>query len=651
MFSRVLFVVLILLPMTWSCASQRRVAQLQREGVAAHLELGSIDTLPHAEELIRDTMKVVGLGGETLYIMRAEKDEQGDMVAQDVLDAAVVTARFRNVAERNGRVDIGFNVIVPSRMQDSRWQIRFSPQMYVLGDTVSLEPVIITGAAYRKAQLRGYQQYDRFLQSIVQDSTRFVNLALLEIFLQRNIPQLYAFKTDSTVVSDEQFRSIYGVSQREAVEHYTNKISRGINNRKKSMQDKMYQKYVKVPILTSGVRLDTVVQSLSGDLVYEYTQSVNTRPNLKKIDVALSGGIYDGTRCVYEMQQSSALSFYISSLSAFVDTTRRFLTKIVERRVSEKISCRVDFELGKWEVREDYASNDAQLGLLRNTLASLMENEIFDVDSVIVCASSSPEGRVDYNRALSLKRSSAMAQYLDAAMRSLQDSLQASAGILLDENGVRVQRQFARVPFLSASLAENWPLLDLLVQADTLLSEREKHRYGQIRKDPAPDRRESSLKKEKFYPYMKSNLFPRVRTVELDFFLSRKGMVKDTLHTTVPDTLYSRGVQRLVDRDFAGALEILSSYADYNAALAYSALDRNYSALEILRPMPPSPRVNYMLAILYYRTGKDREAVQAYLDAVREDRSYVFRGNLDPEINELVRLYSLDNILNEDTFF
>ena len=54
-----------------------------------------------------------------------------------MLQAAVVTARFRNIAERGGKVDLRFQITVPARMRDSRWQLRFYPDMFILGDSLS----------------------------------------------------------------------------------------------------------------------------------------------------------------------------------------------------------------------------------------------------------------------------------------------------------------------------------------------------------------------------------------------------------------------------------------------------------------------------------------------------------------------------------
>ena len=48
-----------------------------------------------------------------------------------------------------------------------------------------------------------------------------------------------------------------------------------------------------------------------------------------------------------------------------------------------------------------------------------------------------------------------------------------------------------------------------------------------------------------------------------------------------------------------------------------------------------------MLALLYARKEDPQNAVQCYLNACHEDRSYIFRGNLDPEINALIQRYGL----------
>ena len=330
-----------------ACGPSSKVQRLTEESLSATLRLAREETFrPDSSALTgharRDTLRVEDPEGRQVFIMRAVRDDNGEMVANELLDAAVVTARFRNVAERHGKVDIEFQVVVPEAMQDGKWQLRFYPDMFILGDSLRLDPVIITGKDYRKAQLKGYQQYERFLASIITDTTRFVNIGQLEIFLKRNIPELYAFKTDSTEVSDEAFASVYGVTQREAVEHYTNKFARSLNDRRRARTGKMYRRYVKVPIVTEGLRLDTVMQAVNGDFIYNYVQTIATRPKLRKVDIILSGDIWESDRRIYTVPRSEPLTFYISSLSAFVDPTERYLKRIIERRVQANTACWVE---------------------------------------------------------------------------------------------------------------------------------------------------------------------------------------------------------------------------------------------------------------------------------------------------------------------
>ena len=255
-----------------SCATQKKLSSIQKGETSFNLSLAKENDLPTLknEAVIRDTLKIVEDDGKEILIMKAIKDDDGEMVATDVIDAAVVTARFRNIAERHGKVDLAFQVKVPAAMQDSKWQLRFYPDMFVLSDSIRLDPVIITGTAYRKAQIKGYQQYNRFLSRIVSDSTKFINMRQLELFLKRNIPQIYAFKTDSSYVEDDVFLSYYGVSEQQAIDHYTNKFAKNLNERRKAKRDKKYRKYVKAPIVTDGIRLDTVIVSPGGDFIYNY---------------------------------------------------------------------------------------------------------------------------------------------------------------------------------------------------------------------------------------------------------------------------------------------------------------------------------------------------------------------------------------------
>ncbi len=605
---------------------------------------------PFPGEPRRDTLKVTGLDGREVFIMKAIRDEDsGDMVATEQLDAAMVTARFRNIAERNGRVDLEFQLIVPPQMTDSKWQLRLHPSMKMLSDSIALDDLVITGSAYRKAQLRGYQHYRKFLDRIITDTLKLIDMRSLEIFLARNIPAVYAFRSDSSYVSDEEFESAFGVTQAQAVEHYTNGFLVWRNERRKSMREKMWRRYVKAPIVTEGIRLDTVFTGDGGEFIYNYVQTIRTRPKLRKVDVSLSGEIFESDRRLYTVPPSPPLTFYISSVSAFADGTPRYLTKIISRNVQTNTTSYIDFRSGSAEVDERLSDNRREIAAIRGSLRNLVSDESFELDSIVIVASASPEGKFSSNASLSFRRAAQVSEYFSRYVEYIKDSLRHDDGLFIsvgDDFGESAMKSSLRsrrdIRFLSRSGGENWQVLDALVEKDTVLTPAEREYYFSLSGIPDPDEREAALRRSPAYKYITDSLYPRLRTVSFSFCLHRRGMQKDTVHTTVVDSAYMRGVQALRDHDYDGAIALLSAYQDYNTAVACVALDRNGSALDILQRCHPTANVNYLLAIVHQRQGRERDAVECYLRSCSQDPSLVHRGNLDPEISELIRKYDLN---------
>ena len=661
-FLKYLLFAAVALAVVSSCATRRKLMNLvNASDSTATVQLAlakEADYLPEMKNDLsasRDTLTVKDDDGREFLLMKAVKDEEtGEMVATEVIEAAKVTARFRNVAERHGKVDLAFQIMVPPSMMDTKWQLRFYPDMFVMGDSLRLEPVIITGGGYRKAQLRGYELYDKFLAKIVQDTTKFIDIEQLEIFLQRNIPQLYAFKSDSSYVDESRFNTVYGVSQRQAVEHYTNKVARRINERRKNKREAMYAKYVKVPIVTEGIRLDSVVVNTDGDFVYYYVQTINTRPKLRKVDVKLSGEIFESDKRIYTIPVTEPLTFYISSISAFVDNTEKYLTKVIERRATANTECRIDFEAGKSEIKMDYADNAYEINMISKTIASLLENKDFDLDSIIVRATASPEGRFTLNSSLAQKRSEAVSSYFSKYIEAYKDSLRQEAGFSMSFNGEEQKIVAAEKPvdirFTPRCIPENWDDLDALVDKDVVMNPDQKSDYFNVRSESNPDVREARMKNQAYYRYMKETLYPKLRTVKFNCYLHRKGMIKDTVHTTVLDSTYMRGVQELRDMNYAEALALLIPYDDFNTAVAYVGMDRNVNAMRILSKLEKTAQVNYLMAILYSRSGDFNNAVQHYVTSCRQNPSYRFRGNLDPEISVLIKQYGLNSEENDRIF-
>ncbi len=643
---RNLIAVAILLAFAAGCTTYRKIGALKKNVPGSLISLSDKSDIPELKyaEIARDTLSVTDDDGKEILILKAVRDENGEMVANDVIKAAKVTARFRNIAERHGMVDICFDINVPKEMQDSKWQARFYPELTVLNERIGLDPVIITGRQYRKQQLKGYEQYRKFLASISSDSTKFIDERQLEIFLRRNIPQIYRYRSDSSFVSDTEFTSAYGVTEKIALEHYTNRFIVNRNRHKIGIKKKMHDKFIKVSILSEGLRLDTVMLNSDNEFVYSYVQTISARPKLRRADVRLFGSIYEQDKQIYKIPKSEPITFYISSLSALVDNREKYMTKVIERRAAANNICYIDFEAADYNVNPEFGNNASEIGRIKESLRTLVQNEVFDIDSIIVTASCSPEGSYSYNAMLSKKRSEAVCNYFEMFIRNYSDSLKTVQGRILDYAGeFNSLNKPAKIRFIARNNPENWSMLENLVERDTVISNSQRAAFFTPEAASDPDDREAMLKNEPYYNYLRTKIYPKLRTVRFDTYLHRRNMIKDTVHTTVLDTTYMNGVQAIRDRDYKQAVSLLRPYNDFNTAVAYCSMDYNASAMSILEKLEKTDKVDYMLAILFSRQGDYGKAVKHYMSACNKNRDFVSRGNLDPEISALIRKYRLNS--------
>ena len=556
-------------------------------------------------------------------IMNAIRDtETGEMVATDVISASKVTARFRNVAERDGYVTIGFDITVSERMMDSRWRLKILPTMRVASDTLPLMPVYVTGKAYRNAQLRGYQRYQAFLASIVTDTTDMIRMHQLEIFLERHFPQTYMMKNDTSIISSPQAESLFGVTQLEALRHYTRHWKVKRNEWKKRNRSAVFSRFVKDPVISEGVKLDTVITA-DGDLVYQYNHTFRSRPGLRKVMVSLDGKVYENGDCVLELPFPQDLTFYISSLSSLVDTTMRYRMQVLDRMVYDHTLALIDFDKGSSKVDTLLGDNASELRRVHRCIGDVIARDGLVLDSLVVTASCSPEGTYQINERLSRARSKAVTE------------------------AVSVPAEMKRC-LKTACMPENWGHFRKLVSNDTLLGSASQdkilrlthgleHDRTAVSAD-AMDQAEMNLSKLPEYRYLREKIYPQLRTVSFEFHLHREGMVKDTVHTTVVDTVYMKGVESLKALDYKTAVGILRPYGDYNAALACLSMRYDYSALDILERLDQQePRVCYLMALVLSRLERHGRAMEYFEKALELAPALEFRANLDPEMSALIK--------------
>ena len=567
------------------------------------------------KEVVIDSIR--GSLSEGPIIMNAIKDtETGEMVATDVINASRITARFRNVAERAGYVSISFDVSVPSAMSDSQWQLKILPFMGVQNDTIPLDALYITGERYRAEQLRGYERYRAFLASIITDSTDFIWIRQLEVFLERHYPETYAMKRDSSYVPAPMAENLFGVTQKEALIHYSKHLKYKRNERRKERKDMMFGRYVKDPIVSEGVRLDTVLVAADGDFLYRYTHTFRSRPRLKKVTVSLSGKLYEKGECIYDFPFPDDLTFYISSLSGLVDDRPKYRSYVLERNVYDNTKAFIDFHQGRSDVDTLLGDNASELRRVLKCIDDVVAREDLMLDSLVIVASCSPEGSFSSNRRLSAARSESVRKFIGEYVPfEWKDSLKAS------------------------ELPENWEQLERLVANDTVLGpvarDRIMHMIGDI---SDPDVVEMHLASLPEYRYLREKLYPKLRSVSFDFHLHRIGMQKDTVHTTELDTVYMSGIEAMKELDYKRAVTILRPYDDYNAALAFMSADYNHSALDVLgRLDDKDPKVCYLMAMVLIRLEQYEEAKKYYDLCLAYDPYMRHRANLDPEMYRLVK--------------
>lgn len=617
------------------CAGGNKLSIVKRELITADVAVGSLDDIG-VQASIGDTVvqkEVIEMKerNEPTIVMNAVKDEEsGEMVASENLDEIVVVAKFKHIAERNGSVDLVFELSVPVELQRKKWQVRFFPKYYMQGDTLQGEQILITGERFRKIQDWEHLMYNNYVERIVpadkSDSVYSKN-RLLRLF-ERRLAENGAYIPENAAL------------------HYRKKLQEKINRNMERERGNVYNRFVVDPYPQSGVRLDSVVyDKIKGGIRYYYVQNIKTRPGLKKVDMVMDGQVYTNGKKLCNLAGTQPLTFYISSISFLADNTERYLKKVVHRDLHLSTSYNIGFPKGKWDIDPRFSSNGSELSAIKRNIAQILENEEYVMDSILISASGSPDGKLYVNEKVSRMRGISIKEYVKDYVEYFRDSVKkgiweinADENYREEENAVE---NFDVENIFTYSVPEDWETLFELIGKDSCVQGRS--RMLELAEIGDPDVRENLMRKMEGFGYVEENLYPKLRRVKFNFKLHRKGMLKDTVHTTELDSVYMRGVWALKERDYKLAVTLLRPYNCFNTAVAYVCMDYNQSALEILQRLPADAKRDYMLAVVYCRLGEEKLAVQHFLKSVELDEGMRMRGNLDPEISGLVKKYGIFN--------
>ena len=374
-----------------------------------------------------------------------------------------------------------------------------------------------------------------------------------------------------------------------------------------------FNRFVKFPY-PEDVRLDSLVESRS-TVTYYYSQEVKTDETSKKMLVTLQGQVLAVDDSAYRLPPSDTLSYIVSSMLSFVDTVPRYRIRIVDKYLTVEDRNYIQFFVGDTRVVDTLGDNWRQLDKITGLMRQIVEQQEFWVDTITLTAASSPEGAYAFNDRLSQGRAAALKRYL---VRRYGKSIDTMLSVQW--------------------VAEDWAELTNRIRTDREIVNRDAI-LELIAAEKNPDRREQAIRKRfpQEYAYIRSVIYPQLRAVNFRYNLRRKGMVKDTIHTTELDTVYARGVALLQKRKYAKALYILNDYNDRNTVVAHLSMDHNERALELLAAMPEDAVTEYLRAIACSRLGRKAEGREHFLEACRLDGRMEYRGNLDPEIAELLK--------------
>jgi hypothetical protein len=406
--------------------------------------------------------------------------------------------------------------------------------------------------------------------------------------------------------------------------------------------------------------LDSVVSNRS-NISYFYKQEIPTaEAEGNMLSVTLQGRVSALDHSGYRFPLSDTLEYSISSMLSFVDTMPRYVTRIIEKYAVVNDRNHLNFEVNRSDIIDTLAGNETQLARIESLMDEILNQTEFYVDSIILTASASPEGSVRKNDALARDRAHSLRERLVRkfphsridtliSVRWIGEDWTELVRLLREDDGIsmsdraraggeagkgRGARPDGRVwPNGKAEaigrMRNREAILDMIAEHGARGS-------ADGRRDMDALEKEIRARFPEDYRYMLETLYPRLRAVSFKYDLRRVGMLKDTIHTTVPDTLYARGVKLLKGRKYNEALNILGGFYDRNAAVCMLSLGLDEQAYFTLKALPENSTHRYLLAIVCARLGRDDEALSHFDRAVELNPNLKYRGRLDPEISPLL---------------
>lgn len=568
-----------------SCTTTRRIETAHRRAEATaniRQPQGKEKEMPaDTASIMPEMIKFTDKEGREMTVMNSVLDTvTGNYELAVSLGEVTVVSKSRILPERGGIITLPFVITIPKQFMESDWRIAITPTLHNQGEATDLQPVVVTGILYRRVRDRETSYEEKELERALRREEK--RAGRMELF--------------------------------------------GDGRERAAEQKKILDEYVRALREESkGWILDSITDG-GRQFEYHYRQEFRTEDFARRLRLTIAATVEDMALERHTLPGSDTLTYILSSMTQFMDRSTRYVRETVMRKVTESTRAYITFPVAGRQVIDSLGDNAREIARVRTKMEEINNGNEFVIDSVIIRATSSPEGSAALNRELSEARGKALRERLSDVLSS---NAEAQALVQVRAAG------------------EDWEGLYERLARGTLRDKAEI--MSLIRSVQGQDEREAMIRERypEAYSFMRDSIYPSLRAVDFTFHLSRRGMVEDVMYTDVPDEEYARALVLMDEHRYTEAMPKMLEYRDLNAAICYMSLGYDTAALNILQEQEEDADISYLKAILLSRLGRTEEAVASFIRSCQADPAKMDRGELDPEISKLINAYHLSDMVFE----